>query len=301
MLMNFGGSYDAYINNFQGTFLAEWMLDHPSVPYIAGVMYLILVLYVPKSIMASQPPLNLRAANIVWNLFLTLFSMCGAYYTVPYLVKAFMNPEIVMAASGIKLDANTSPIITHSGFYTTTCALADSFYFNGDVGFWVALFALSKIPEMIDTAFLVFQKKPVIFLHWYHHLTVMLFCWFAYVQKISSGLWFASMNYSVHSIMYLYYFVCACGHRRLVRPFAPIITFVQIFQMVVGTIVVCYTYTVKHVLGRSCTVTDFSLHTGLVMYVSYLLLFSQLFYRSYLSPRDKASIPHVAAEMKKKE
>ena len=30
---------------------------------------------------------------------------------------------------------------------------------------------ISKIPELVDTAFLVIQKKPVIFLHWFHHVT----------------------------------------------------------------------------------------------------------------------------------
>ncbi|GET87098.1 fatty acid elongase, putative [Leishmania tarentolae] len=85
---------------------------------------------------------------------------------------------------------------------------------------------------MLDTAFLVFQKKPVIFLHWYHHVTVMLYCWHAWMASTSNGLWFVCMNYSVHSIMYFYYFVAACGYGKLLRPVAPLITFLQIAQMV---------------------------------------------------------------------
>jgi elongation of very long chain fatty acids protein 6 len=42
------------------------------------------------------------------------------------------------------------------------------------------------------------------------------------------------MNLSVHSIMYFYYFMGAVGLRKVVRPFAPLITTIQILQMVGG-------------------------------------------------------------------
>ena len=50
----------------------------------------------------------------------------------------------------------------------------------------------------------------------------------------SQGIWFAAMNLSVHSIMYFYYFMGAVGLRKVVRPFAPLITTIQILQMVGG-------------------------------------------------------------------
>lgn len=59
----------------------------------------------------------------------------------------------------------------------------------------------------VDTVFLVLRKREVIFLHWFHHVTVLLYCWHAYHHSVAAGLWFATMNYSVHSIMYLYYFM----------------------------------------------------------------------------------------------
>jgi hypothetical protein len=64
-------------------------------------------------------------------------------------------------------------------------------------------------PELFDTAFIVLRKKPLIFLHWYHHITVLLYCWHAYAVRASSGLYFIAMNYSVHAIMYFYYFAMA--------------------------------------------------------------------------------------------
>lgn len=75
------------------------------------------------------------------------------------------------------------------------------------------------------------QKKKVIFLHWFHHCTVLLYCWHAYHNRIAPGIWFAAMNYSVHSVMYAYYFAASVGMRAVVRPVAPLITAVQIVQV----------------------------------------------------------------------
>ena len=54
--------------------------------------------------------------------------------------------------------------------------------------------------ELVDTLWLTLRKAPVIFLHWYHHVTVLLYCWHSYSSQIGTGLWFAAMNYSVHSV-----------------------------------------------------------------------------------------------------
>ncbi|KAH9597828.1 ELO family [Trypanosoma melophagium] len=275
--------------NFSGDPLREWMREHTDVPVVAVVLYLALVLYVPDNIMAHRPAMNLRLLNILWNLLLTAFSLCGAYYCLPRLMEITMAPVISGLAAADANGHETVPVIPGS-LYNSACYWNRGMFFDGSVGFWVAAFILSKIPEMMDTAFLVLQKKPVIFLHWYHHATVMLFCWHAYTYTISSGLWFATMNYCVHSIMYFYYFVCACGLRKVIRPIAPLITTLQILQMVVGTFIVTYTYTVKSLMGKSCDVNGPSLRLGLMMYVSYFFLFSQLFYRSYLTPSRKTPV-----------
>lgn len=55
-----------------------------------------------------------------------------------------------------------------------------------------------QIPELGDTIFVVLRKKPLIFLHWYHHVTVLLYCWHSYYEQTTYGLYFISMNYTVH-------------------------------------------------------------------------------------------------------
>merc|ERR1711981_528117 len=110
----------------------------------------------------------------------------------------------------------------------------------GGCGLWVGLFIYSKIPELIDTLFLVLQQKKVIFLHWFHHVTVLLYCWHAFYNIVAPGLWFAAMNCSVHSIMYFYFFMTNVGFYKAMQPLAPLITTVQILQMIGG--IVCLSY-----------------------------------------------------------
>ena len=64
---------------------------------------------------------------------------------------------------------------------------------------WMALFIYSKIPELFDTFFIVARQSPLIFLHWYHHLTVLLYCWHSYATEAPHALYFVAMNFCCHA------------------------------------------------------------------------------------------------------
>jgi hypothetical protein len=94
----------------------------------------------------------------------------------------------------------------------------------------------SKIPELMDTVFIVLRKRPLIFLHWYHHVTVLLFCWSAYSTMAGSGLYFVAMNFSVHALMYGYY--CLQALKLCPKWFPTVwITLAQILQMFIGFLI----------------------------------------------------------------
>jgi hypothetical protein len=39
----------------------------------------------------------------------------------------------------------------------------------------------------------------------YHHVTVLIYCWYSFTEYTAPARWFVVMNFVVHSIMYSYY------------------------------------------------------------------------------------------------
>jgi elongation of very long chain fatty acids protein 6 len=131
--------------------------------------------------------------------------------------------------------------------------------------------------ELIDTLFIVVHKKKLIFLHWYHHVTVLLYCWHSYVTSSPTGVFFCGMNYGVHSIMYFYYFLMAI---KIKPPWAMLITTLQISQMIVGVILTALGFIY---VGSSpnCWISAENNRAAFCMYGSYLALFLQFFVARY--------------------
>lgn len=265
--------FRAYEDSFDAQVMIDWTRSHAELPIFATVVYLGCIFYLPAFI---EKPFKLRKAFSLWNIGLAVFSFIGATRVVPLLLRALVDP-----ANGDTPWAR---------FRWAVCTNPSEWYLNGPAGLWTGIFIYSKFPELLDTMFLVLRKKKVILLHWFHHTTVLMYCWHAFHNKIGPGIFFASMNYCVHAIMYFYYFLASMGYRGLVAPFAPFITAIQILQMV-GGIVVTYTAAVEHSAGGqdACYTDGANWKLGLGMYVAYFLLFSRLFYEKYLQKRRVAN------------
>ena len=157
---------------------------------------------------------------------------------------------------------------------------------------WAFAFCFSKLPELLDTYFIVLRKQNLIFLHWYHHVTVMIYCFYYYGFTVTPTQWFVVMNYFVHSIMYLYYATRASGWVRVPKFVNILITTIQLLQMVAGVWI--NMYILKNILtvpGFYCDgfVEKESLHLtwAFLMYFSYFVLFAHFFYNVYLKGTKK--------------
>ena len=209
--------------------------------------------------MRNRKAFDLKYGLAVWNLFLAVFSFIGATRLVPHLLYGLA-------------------INHHSYFF---CRSAPEAYGLGVSGLWVTLFIWSKLIELIDTAFLVLRKKPVSFLHWFHHATVLMYCWHAGQYNMPTGIFFATMNYIVHSVMYFYYFLAA-----ITTPpkWGKLVTMMQIGQMFVGMFVTGYHYYALNTIPN-CDGSRENLTAAFVMYTAYMLLFVQFFASRYMGSR----------------
>ena len=225
----------------------HWARANWHIPTLLTLAYLISL---PLGIrcMRSRPPFNLTAPLIAWNAALCVFSALGAAATLP---------------------AALAGLASLSALRGTLCGPVS--FARGSTGAWVTLFMLSKGPELLDTAFLVLRKKPVNFLHWYHHSTVLAFCWFAFALESNLGLYFTTMNLIVHAVMYFYYGVHAAGWEPA---WGKWVTRLQIAQMFAGG-ALCV-----HAARLGCEDAR-SIAAGLALYASYAVLFLNF----YFTPR----------------
>ena len=172
--------------------------------------------------------------------------------------------------------------VQEKGLFNTYCN-AELFDRKG-IWFVSYMFCLSKYAELFDTVFAIMKnpQKPVQFLHWYHHVTVLIFTWYSAKLKTSVGHIFMIMNAFVHTVMYFYYFTT--GYKiRVPRLFIKSLTLIQIIQMIVGC-VLCLLWTFNYFFGSiqcNCLFPISFIVYSNSMYGSYLYLFVSFFKSKY--------------------
>ena len=88
------------------------------------------------------------------------------------------------------------------------------------------------------------------------------------------------MNYSVHAIMYGYYFLNSIKAWPKWLP-ASMITIAQISQMIVGTTICVMSY-IYLKDDQPCAIAKENVAAGILMYGSYLYLFAEFFVKRFI-------------------
>lgn len=235
------------------------MHDYWWMSFVFSGLYLLLI-YIGTAIMKDRKPFDLRRALCMWSTGLAVFSGYACIKIFPLLWN----------------------LIRLGGFEYSVC---DTTYLVGStsMGIWAFLFPFSKLPELFDTLFIVLRKTKLSFLHYYHHFSVFIYCWYSYAFPISTGVWFGTVNFFVHSVMYSYYAIKASG-RYPPRWVAKAITTLQLSQMFFG-IFLNYTAFSAFLRGKVCAMDWFTIAISIFFYVTYAILFANFYYWTYIKKK----------------
>ena len=217
---NFSSSFFTlpFESNFDEPSFYTWMLSNWHQCFWYSLVYVTMI-FAGKRVMKEKDRFEIRALLFLWSASLAVFSILGAARTLPELVY----------------------VVRQHGWEYSMCSPS---YFVGPVRFWAYMFTVSKVYELGDTLFIVLRKQQLIFLHYYHHISVLCYVWYSYTDRPGPGRWFMVMNYTVHAFMYSYYALRACK-LKIPRIVNMLLTMLQISQMIVGIVVNVRSYMVS--------------------------------------------------------
>ncbi|ELK36547.1 Elongation of very long chain fatty acids protein 6 [Myotis davidii] len=210
----------------------QWMQENWKKSFLFSALYAAFI-FGGRHLMNKRAKFELRKPLVLWSLTLAVFSIFGALRTGAYMVYILMT----------------------KGLKQSVC---DQSFYNGPVSkFWAYAFVLSKAPELGDTIFIILRKQKLIFLHWYHHITVLLYSWYSYKDMVAGGGWFMTMNYGVHAIT----------------------------QMLMGCVI---NYLVFYWMQHDQCYSHFqNIFWSSLMYLSYLVLFCHFCFEAYIGKMRK--------------
>jgi len=151
---------------------------------------------------------------------------------------------------------------------------------------WYYVFYLSKFYEFVDTYILILRKKPVIFLHLFHHFITAFLAFLGLWDRAVIQWPIITFNASVHVFMYYYYLAVSLGSDVWWKKYLTTMQIVQFCLDILSGIPFHYYLLV---LGKQCSGTEAVINFEHFILFCFLLLFIN-FYRKSYSP-DAASPP----------
>ncbi|XP_066581523.1 very long chain fatty acid elongase 4-like [Prorops nasuta] len=250
------------------------LIGSPYIMPLFSVSYLYFVLKCGPNFMKDRKPYNLKTFIKLYN----IFQIVANAYFVKSFIDAGWFTTISLGCEPINYATEGGPV-----------KLAETMW-------WILIV---KIIDYIETFIFVLRKKnrQISFLHLYHHVSTALIQWLI-TKYVPGGMTtFGNLvNCSVHVIMYTYYYLTTCGPtvQKIIAPFKPMITIIQMVQFWVLMI-----YGIQSLLP-SCPVTRIA---GPLMILNLLInffLFYNFYKKNYKEEEEKKKLLNQQQQQKKK-
>lgn len=260
----------------------EWKDAHLSAvfyPAIAIPCYLTLIFSLQKY-MRSRPPVSLRAATFLHNVFLCVLSASMGAGVLAEVIRLLVRRTAVEGPSA----AIRSVLCDPSGESMT-----------GRMGWWMYVFYASKFYELGDTLIMVLKKRPLNFLHVYHHCIVIpLF--YVYMSTSMVLQWILVVaNSSVHVAMYYYYAMSAIGQKVWWKKY---ITQAQIIQFIID-LTATWPYPFLYFSASGCSGSMRGWLFGQAVGASFFKLFCDFYFQSYNKAKNAKAQTHLPVQEEK--
>ncbi|TRM66316.1 ELO family [Schizophyllum amplum] len=237
---------------------------------VASLTSYLAIIFGIQAVMKNQQPLRLNALFRVHNVFLSSGSL---------LLLVLMLEEVL-------------PIMWKHGVFYGICNEAA---WTPRMEFYYMINYYFKYIELLDTVFLALKKKPLQFLHVFHHSATALLCYSQLEGKTSISWTVITLNLGVHVIMYYYYWATAGGAKIWWKKY---LTTMQIVQFVIDLQLV-YFGTYSHFTHTywpnmpnigNCAGAESSAVFGCLLLSSYLFLFIDFYFRTYKKSLPKGKV-----------
>jgi fatty acid elongase 3 len=239
------------------------------VPFFIVVPIYLLLVFGGSYLMRNVKPLNVQPLLAAHNIVLCVFSIVAAIGSLI---------EVILAISTFGLEDTYC-----SGLGTGR----PNVFFSGRIWFWGFVFYLSKYYKLIDTLFIVVKRRPLTFLHVYHHIVIIALCLGFMRSRMTFYLNGVITNATIHTFMYYYYWQQTLGKNVWWKKYLTTAQIIQFFWGLFSFLPYQYVCNDPFALDRPVVRQWWA--NQLVM-ISFILLFSHFYQNTY---KEKSVVTDV--------